>query len=78
MKLFAFSHSPVPRLIKHAARVKIDEEGVEAAAFTAIVGAGAAMPPEDEMDFVLDRPFAFVIRGLDSVPLFEGTVFSVE
>ncbi|MBQ6022598.1 MAG: hypothetical protein IJR51_07515 [Clostridia bacterium] len=64
--------------VKHAARVKVDEEGVEAAAYTAMVGAGAAMPPEEEMDFVLDRPFAFVIRGLDSVPLFEGTVFSVE
>jgi serpin B len=63
--------------VKHAARVKVDEEGVEAAAFTAIVGCGAAMPPEEEMDFVLDRPFAFVIMGLDSVPLFEGTVFNI-
>ncbi len=58
----------------HAARVKADEEGVEAAAFTVIAAAGAAMPPEEEMDFVLDRPFLFAITGLDGAPLFVGVV----
>ena len=62
---------------KHAARVCIDEEGVTAAAFTALMLQGAAMPPEDEMELTLDRPFAFVIKGTDDVPLFMGTVFSV-
>ena len=59
---------------KHAARVKIDEEGVEAAAYTVMMMAGAAMPPEDEMDFVLDRPFLFVITSRDNLPLFAGIV----
>ncbi len=63
--------------VKHAARVAVDEEGVIATAFTAIIGAGAAMPPEEEMDFVLNRPFAFLINGLDTVPLFEGTVWDL-
>ena len=61
-----------------AARVKIDEEGVEAAAYTEIVCADSAMmevPPTVEMD--LDRPFLFVITGLDGQPLFVGTVFNV-
>lgn len=58
----------------HAARVIIDEEGVEAAAFTVLALAGAAMPPKDEVDFVLDRPFLFVITGADSLPLFTGVV----
>lgn len=60
--------------VKHAARVKVDEEGVEAAAYTAMLIAGAAMPPEEEMDFVLDRPFLFVITSQDSLPLFAGVV----
>ena len=63
--------------IRHGARVAIDEEGVTAAAFTAIIGAGATMPPQEEMDFVLDRPFAFVITGLDGLPLFSGTVWDI-
>lgn len=59
---------------KHAARVAVDEEGVIAAAFTVMADAGAGMPPEDEVDFVLDRPFLFVITGVDGLPLFAGMV----
>ena len=58
-----------------AARVKIDEEGVEAAAYTEIVCADSDMmevPPTVEMD--LDRPFLFVIFDNSNVPLFVGTV----
>ncbi len=60
--------------IDHGVRVKIDEEGVQAAAYTVIRGAGSAMPPDEEVDFVLDRPFAFVITLSDNVPLFAGVV----
>lgn len=59
----------------HSARVKIDEEGCEAAAFTEIVTCGAALPPDEEINFVLDRPFLFVISGMNSQPLFTGTVY---
>ena len=60
--------------VNHGARVKIDEEGVTAAAYTEMLLAGAAMPPKDEIDFILDRPFIFVITGSDGLPLFIGTV----
>ncbi len=59
---------------KHAARVMIDEEGCTAAAFTVMLAAGAARPPEEKVDFVLDRPFLFVINGQDGQPLFIGVV----
>ena len=59
---------------KHAARVMIDEEGCTAAAFTVMIACGAARPPEEQMDFVLDRPFLFVINGQDGQPLFVGIV----
>lgn len=58
----------------HAARVKIDEEGVEAAAYTVMMTCGAAMPPDEEIDFILDRPFLFVITSHDNLPLFAGIV----
>lgn len=59
---------------RQALRVAIDEEGVTAAAYTAMACAGAAMPPEEEMDFVLDRPFLFVVQNELGLPLFTGIV----
>ncbi len=58
-------------------RVQIDEEGVKAATYLEMPGAGAAQPPEEIIDFVLDRPFLFVITN-DSVPLFAGCVNNPE
>ena len=61
--------------ISHAARVTIDEEGCVAAAFTVIAAGGESAPPELEIiDFVLDRPFLFVVSSRDNLPLFAGTV----
>ena len=60
---------------KHAARVKIDEDGCEAAAYTVLAPeATAMMGPEDEIDFTLDNPFVFAITGIDGLPLFVGLV----
>lgn len=61
---------------KHSARVAIDEIGCVGAAYTVIQeGAGGAPPePFDEIDFVLDRPFLFVVSSRDDLPLFVGTV----
>ena len=40
-----------------------------------MVFAGAAMPPSEEVDFPLDRPFVFLITNSDgSLPLFAGIV----
>ena len=58
-------------------RVQIDEEGVKAAAYIEIPGAGSAAPPEEVIDFVLDRPFLFVITN-DKLPLFAGCVNNPE
>ncbi|HHT25140.1 MAG TPA: serpin family protein [Clostridiaceae bacterium] len=60
--------------VKQGTRVAIDEEGVTAASFTAMMTCGAAMPPEEEIDFVLNRPFVFVINGISGLPLFVGIV----
>ena len=54
-------------------RVQIDEEGVKAAAYIELPGTGSPMPPEEIIDFVLDRPFIFAITT-ESIPLFMGTV----
>lgn len=59
--------------IDHAARVAIDEEGVTAAAYTITAGEGG-LPPDQVVDFTLDRPFFFVITSPDRLPLFTGIV----
>ena len=61
--------------IQHAARVKIDEQGCEAAAFTAIDVVAECMPePLEELEFTLDRPFLFVVTNNEGLPLFIGIV----
>ena len=60
--------------VQHGVRVAIDEEGVTAAAYTVLPMCGSSMPPEDEIDFVIDRPFIFVITGEDGLPLFAGVI----
>lgn len=59
---------------QHGVRVAIDEEGVTATAYTVMFVPGASMPPTDEIDFVVDRPFIFVITSEDGLPLFAGVV----
>lgn len=68
------SDSPVyVSAINQSARVEIDEKGVKAATYIEIPGAGSAMPPDEIIDFVLDRPFIFVISK-GNLPLFTGVV----
>ncbi len=65
--------------ISHAVRVKADEDGVEAAAYTVImVKATAALIEEPPVEFILDRPFIFEIVSSDGLPLFCGVVNHVE
>ena len=60
--------------VNQAARVIVDEQGVKAASYIEIPGAGAAAPPEEIIDFILDRPFLFVIADYSGIPLFTGVV----
>ena len=63
--------------VNHGVRVGIDEESVTGAAFTEILVASGANPPDDKIDFVVDRPFIFVVKSSDSLPLFVGIVNQV-
>ncbi len=58
----------------HGARVKIDEEGCTAAAYTVITMTGGGISLGNEFDFVLNRPFMFVITSPNGLPLFTGIV----
>ena len=59
---------------EHAALVEIDEDGVTGAAYTMLAMAAGAAVPQDEIDFVLDRPFLFLVTGRDGSVLFSGVV----
>lgn len=62
--------------VQHAARVTVDEEGGEAAAYTLMLVTPTSAPePElEEISFTLDRPFLFVLTGVSDQPLFVGVV----
>ena len=61
----------------HAARLIIDEEGVTAAAYTLMAEAGGARPPEEDVDFRLDRPFLTMVTSQDGLLLFAGIVCDI-
>ena len=60
---------------QHDVRVTVDEEGVEAAAYTVLAAnAASAFSEPQELDFILDRPFLFAITTYNGLPLFVGIV----
>ena len=65
--------------VNQAARVRIDEEGIEAAAYTEVDVDAAAAPPQEllEEEMNLNRPFLFVIWK-EGAPLFVGAVQTME
>lgn len=61
--------------VRHDARVVIDEEGCEAAAYTVMILAEASAPQQlQETDFIVDRPFLFSITTPEGLALFVGVV----
>ncbi|MBR1742343.1 MAG: serpin family protein [Lachnospiraceae bacterium] len=62
---------------EHAAMVTIDEDGATGAAYTDFgIKEGAALP-EETVDFVVDRPFYYVITSEDGSILFAGTAYDI-
>ncbi|MBR3436788.1 MAG: hypothetical protein IKG97_03425 [Lachnospiraceae bacterium] len=58
-------------------RIKIDEEGVEAAAVTAIIMTKGMFTPEKPVEFTADRPFSFAVYaapGEQMLTLFAGEI----
>ena len=64
--------------VRQNARLKIDEYGCEAAAYTAVTALGGVLPEDQEQyEFIADRPFIYVQMGISDMPLFIGTVNTV-
>lgn len=63
---------------KHRAKIKVDEQGTEAAAVTEITLNETCAPidePPRRIYFIADKPFLFVIKDIESnVTLFAGVV----
>ena len=61
--------------IDHSARVLMNEEGVEAGAFTNVeLNYYSTHNYSEKLELKLDRPFVFVITGVSGEPLFMGVV----
>lgn len=58
-----------------ASRIKIDENGIEAASYVemAVLMKGIPFMAETEIDMIFDRPFMFVVER-ECMPLFVGTI----
>ena len=60
--------------VEQTTSLSIDEEGVEGASYTEMVVYCGCVPEEEHLEnveFVVDRPFLFVVRK-SGVPLFVG------
>ncbi len=58
-------------------RIKLNEDGVEAAAVTAIMMCGSGYDPSEPVDFTLDQPFSFFIytdTGSEMMTMFAGRI----
>ena len=62
---------------EHAAMVKIDEEGVIGAAYTVLMMEAAGII-QDQVDFIIDRPFVFAVAAPDGSILFTGVIQNIE
>lgn len=59
--------------VEHGVRVKTDEKGIEAAAYTKMdIDAMALI--QESVDFKVDRPFIFAVQSQDGSILFCGQV----
>ena len=64
-------HTAFISSVRQETNISIDENGVEAAAFTKIEYAGAAVP-QGRAEMILDRPFIFAVIGQNGNLLFIG------
>lgn len=63
-------------LVKQNGRIKIDEEGAEAASITDVSMAGAGLIKEEPVEFRADRPFIYLIQESSSGVVFFAGVKS--
>jgi serpin B len=54
--------------------IAVDEDGTEAAAATAVIGAPTSANVDEPIPFIVDRPFLFFIRDSSGAVLFSGQV----
>lgn len=52
--------------VTHKSKIKVDEKGTEAAAVTSIMMKETAMLRKDEINFIVNQPFIFVIRDVET------------
>lgn len=61
--------------VEQGSNISINEDGIEAAAYTYVEVKCAGAPPEDEkLELNFNRPFIFIVQSNENVPLFIGVV----
>lgn len=62
---------------KHKAGIEINNEGVEAAAFTFVAAGAKSAAPNASVTFKVDHPFAYYLTTNEGLPLFMGVINSL-
>ncbi len=60
--------------VRQGSRIEIDENGVEAAAYTIIDFTASADMPDEPIALTFDRPFLFIVQSDAGIPLFIGII----
>ena len=60
--------------VRQGSRIEIDENGVEAAAYTVMDFATSADMPDEPIELNFNRPFVFIVQSDAGLPLFIGIV----
>jgi serpin B len=64
--------------VKHKTFIEVDEVGTEAAAVTSVGVKATSAPIDKPVEFVVDRPFAFLIREKQTgLVLFAGAMRTI-
>ena len=62
---------------EHKAGIEINNEGVEAAAFTFVAAGAKSAAPNASVTFKVDHPFAYYLTTNEGLPLFMGVINSL-
>lgn len=60
--------------IMQASRIKVNARGVEAASSVYVIPGYGAAPTNKQLEFIIDRPFGYVLVGASGIPVISGVI----
>ena len=64
--------------VENSSRLKIDEDGIEGTSYSIMSISRASLLPDDEKEFILDRPFIFALTNSDNAIMLMGIINDID